>query len=156
MLPEKKCITCPLAGAESHGTAVFYTAYMILPYVNAHLFILHSPLGTIKIWDHKILYWTMLNYQCQNKKDMFQYSVTSLSSLVSCLLFFLLFPPISPWYLNVKGWWRQSTWCFPFPSQKFLYQNIQSRCLVGIRSESSFGALCHTGILRFYCCYYWG
>lgn len=34
MLPGKKCITCPLAGAESYGTAVFYTAYTILPLRN--------------------------------------------------------------------------------------------------------------------------
>lgn len=32
----------------------------------------------------------MLSYQCQNRDDIFQYSVTSLSSLVCCLVFSLL------------------------------------------------------------------
>lgn len=67
------------------------------------------------IWDHKILYWTMLNYQCQNKKDMFQYNVTSLSSLVSCLLFFLLFSSYLSMVSECERMVETVHVVFPFP-----------------------------------------
>lgn len=57
----------------------------------------------------------MLNYQCQNKKDMFQYSVTSLSSLVSCLLFFLLFSSYLSMVSECERMVETVHVVFPFP-----------------------------------------